>query len=141
MFLARIGFHVHTTLSSLSGQWSNSFRNAAFFFSSTPVRYEPGRRKCGNNSLGHGLSFFFANLLFKLLSVYCFLLFLELSLILTLADFAACQSVIDSQRNVVSFTSTLEENMGCGVVVPGRGFLLNNEVSFCCKNSKLQIQI
>jgi gamma-glutamyltranspeptidase/glutathione hydrolase len=38
-------------------------------------------------------------------------------------------SIIDAERNVVSCTTTIENGMGCGVVVPGRGFLLNNELT------------
>ena len=37
--------------------------------------------------------------------------------------------VVDSQGNVVSMTTTIEENFGSGVVVPNRGFLLNNELT------------
>lgn len=37
--------------------------------------------------------------------------------------------VVDQDRNVVAMTSTIEENFGSGVVVPGRGFLLNNELT------------
>ncbi len=37
-------------------------------------------------------------------------------------------TVADGSGNVVSWTCTIEENMGSGVVVPGRGMLLNNEV-------------
>lgn len=38
-------------------------------------------------------------------------------------------SIIDQHRNVVAVTSTLEAHFGCGVVVPGRGFLLNNQLT------------
>lgn len=38
-------------------------------------------------------------------------------------------SVIDADRNMVSVTSTIELLMGSGVLVPGRGFLLNNELT------------
>jgi gamma-glutamyltranspeptidase/glutathione hydrolase len=38
-------------------------------------------------------------------------------------------SIIDAQRNVVSCTTTIEMGMGSAVVVPGRGFLLNNELT------------
>jgi len=38
-------------------------------------------------------------------------------------------SVVDRQRNVVSITSTLEQHFGSGVIVSGRGFLLNNELT------------
>lgn len=38
-------------------------------------------------------------------------------------------NVKDKDGNVVSFTSTIEGNMGSFVVVPGRGFLLNNEMT------------
>ena len=31
--------------------------------------------------------------------------------------------------NMVSMTTTIENNLGSGVVVPGRGFLLNNELT------------
>lgn len=37
-------------------------------------------------------------------------------------------SVIDAQRNAVSLTYTLEYGYGSGIVVPGGGFLLNNEM-------------
>jgi gamma-glutamyltranspeptidase/glutathione hydrolase len=37
-------------------------------------------------------------------------------------------SVIDGQRNAVSLTYTLEYGYGSGIVVPGAGFLLNNEM-------------
>ena len=37
--------------------------------------------------------------------------------------------VVDALGNVVSMTTTIEENFGSGVVVPGRGFLLNNELT------------
>ena len=37
--------------------------------------------------------------------------------------------VADRFGNVVSMTTTIEENFGSGVVVPGRGFLLNNELT------------
>ena len=37
-------------------------------------------------------------------------------------------SVVDSERNAVSLTYTLEYGYGSGVVVPGAGFLLNNEM-------------
>ena len=38
-------------------------------------------------------------------------------------------SIIDAERNVVSCTTTIEQGMGSAVVVPGRGFLLNNELT------------
>jgi len=38
-------------------------------------------------------------------------------------------SIIDAERNVVSCTTTIEHGMGSAVVVPGRGFLLNNELT------------
>lgn len=37
-------------------------------------------------------------------------------------------SVVDSDRNAVSLTYTLEFGYGSGIVVPGGGFLLNNEM-------------
>jgi gamma-glutamyltranspeptidase/glutathione hydrolase len=37
-------------------------------------------------------------------------------------------SVVDSSRNAVSVTYTLEYGYGSGIVVPGAGFLLNNEM-------------
>jgi gamma-glutamyltranspeptidase/glutathione hydrolase len=37
-------------------------------------------------------------------------------------------SVVDAQRNAVSLTYTLEWGYGSGIVVPGGGFLLNNEM-------------
>ena len=38
-------------------------------------------------------------------------------------------SVIDKDRNMVSVTSTIELLFGSAVLVPGRGFLLNNELT------------
>jgi gamma-glutamyltranspeptidase/glutathione hydrolase len=38
-------------------------------------------------------------------------------------------SIIDADRNVVSCTTTIEHGMGSAVMVPGRGFLLNNELT------------
>ena len=37
-------------------------------------------------------------------------------------------SVVDSRRNAVAMTYTLEYGYGSGIVVPGAGFLLNNEM-------------
>lgn len=37
-------------------------------------------------------------------------------------------SVVDAERNAVSLTYTLEWGYGSGIVVPGGGFLLNNEM-------------
>ncbi|MEE4361823.1 MAG: gamma-glutamyltransferase [Pseudomonadales bacterium] len=37
-------------------------------------------------------------------------------------------SVVDADRNAVSLTYTLEYSYGSGIVVPGGGFLLNNEM-------------
>jgi gamma-glutamyltranspeptidase/glutathione hydrolase len=37
--------------------------------------------------------------------------------------------VVDERRNVVSLTATIEQAFGSGLVVPGRGFLLNNELT------------
>jgi gamma-glutamyltranspeptidase/glutathione hydrolase len=37
-------------------------------------------------------------------------------------------SVVDEARNAVSLTYTLEDNFGSKIVVPGGGFLLNNEM-------------
>jgi gamma-glutamyltranspeptidase/glutathione hydrolase len=37
-------------------------------------------------------------------------------------------SVVDAERNAVSVTYTLEYGYGSGIVVPGAGFLLNNEM-------------
>ena len=37
-------------------------------------------------------------------------------------------SVVDAERNAVALTYTLEESYGSGIVVPGAGFLLNNEM-------------
>ena len=37
-------------------------------------------------------------------------------------------SVVDSKRMAVSLTTTLERGFGCRIVVPGAGFLLNNEM-------------
>mgnify|MGYP001175514488 CR=1 FL=1 len=38
-------------------------------------------------------------------------------------------SIVDVQGNIVSCTTTIEHGMGCGLVVPGAGFLLNNELT------------
>ncbi|MEC8546023.1 MAG: gamma-glutamyltransferase, partial [Pseudomonadota bacterium] len=38
-------------------------------------------------------------------------------------------SIIDEQRNAISFTTTIEANFGSAVVVPGTGMLLNNELT------------
>ncbi|MDE1981456.1 MAG: gamma-glutamyltransferase [Betaproteobacteria bacterium] len=38
-------------------------------------------------------------------------------------------SVVDAQGNVVSCTSTVEDAWGSGILVPGYGFLLNNELT------------
>ena len=37
-------------------------------------------------------------------------------------------SVVDADRNAVSLTTTLEDEYGSKIVVPGGGFLLNNEM-------------
>ena len=37
-------------------------------------------------------------------------------------------SVVDAERNAVSLTTTLEQSYGSKIVVPGAGFLLNNEM-------------
>jgi gamma-glutamyltranspeptidase/glutathione hydrolase len=37
-------------------------------------------------------------------------------------------SVVDAGRNAVALTYTLEQSYGSGIVVPGAGFLLNNEM-------------
>ena len=37
-------------------------------------------------------------------------------------------SVVDAAGNMVSCTYTLNDNYGCGLTVPGAGFLLNNEM-------------
>src|SRR5690606_10144659 len=37
-------------------------------------------------------------------------------------------SVVDAERNAVALTYTLEWSYGSGIVVPGGGFLLNNEL-------------
>lgn len=38
-------------------------------------------------------------------------------------------SIVDADRNVVSCTTTIEYGMGSGLIVPGAGFLLNNELT------------
>jgi gamma-glutamyltranspeptidase/glutathione hydrolase len=38
-------------------------------------------------------------------------------------------SIVDADRNFVACTTTVEGVMGSGVVVPGRGFVLNNELT------------
>ncbi len=37
--------------------------------------------------------------------------------------------IVDKDRNVASITSTIEQHFGSGLLVPGRGFLLNNELT------------
>ncbi len=37
-------------------------------------------------------------------------------------------SVVDAERNAVSLTTTIEQSYGSKIVVPGAGFLLNNEM-------------
>jgi gamma-glutamyltranspeptidase/glutathione hydrolase len=37
-------------------------------------------------------------------------------------------SVVDGDRNAVALTTTIEESYGSGIVAPGTGFLLNNEM-------------
>ncbi|WP_328647593.1 gamma-glutamyltransferase [Amycolatopsis sp. NBC_00348] len=37
--------------------------------------------------------------------------------------------VTDKQGNVVSYTNTIEQQAGSGITVPGRGFVLNNELT------------
>jgi len=37
-------------------------------------------------------------------------------------------SVVDREGNAVSLTTTLNASFGCGILVPGAGFLLNNEL-------------
>jgi len=38
-------------------------------------------------------------------------------------------TVVDGERNMIAVTSTLEQHFGSGLTVPGRGFLLNNELT------------
>lgn len=38
-------------------------------------------------------------------------------------------SIVDEQGNIASFTTTIEYLFGCGMVVPGYGFVLNNELT------------
>ncbi|HNV85881.1 MAG TPA: gamma-glutamyltransferase [Candidatus Omnitrophota bacterium] len=38
-------------------------------------------------------------------------------------------SIIDEEGNVLSMTTTIEHIFGCAMVVPGRGFVLNNELT------------
>lgn len=38
-------------------------------------------------------------------------------------------SIVDAAGNAVSFTTTIEHMFGSGLMVPGRGFLLNNELT------------
>jgi gamma-glutamyltranspeptidase/glutathione hydrolase len=38
-------------------------------------------------------------------------------------------SVVDKHGNVVSYTTTIENTWGTGIIVPGYGFLLNNELT------------
>lgn len=37
--------------------------------------------------------------------------------------------MVDRDRNVASVTTTIEQHFESGLVVPGRGFLLNNELT------------
>jgi gamma-glutamyltranspeptidase/glutathione hydrolase len=38
-------------------------------------------------------------------------------------------SIVDPYGNVLALTTTIEHGMGCGLVVPGGGFLLNNQLT------------
>ena len=38
-------------------------------------------------------------------------------------------TVVDGEGNIVEYTLTIEQTGGSGIVVPGRGFLLNNELT------------
>ncbi|MBU3759969.1 MAG: gamma-glutamyltransferase [Candidatus Omnitrophica bacterium] len=38
-------------------------------------------------------------------------------------------SIADADGNLVAFTTTIEHLFGCGMIVPGRGFFLNNELT------------
>lgn len=38
-------------------------------------------------------------------------------------------SIVDAEGNMVAFTTTIEEMFGSGMMVPGRGFFLNNELT------------
>lgn len=38
-------------------------------------------------------------------------------------------SIVDKERNLVAVTSTLEQHFGAAITVPGRGFLLNNQLT------------
>jgi len=38
-------------------------------------------------------------------------------------------SIVDNRGNMVAFTTTIEHMFGSGIVVPGRGFFLNNELT------------
>ncbi|MCZ6842356.1 MAG: gamma-glutamyltransferase [SAR324 cluster bacterium] len=38
-------------------------------------------------------------------------------------------SVVDEARNMVALTSSVEQAFGSGIIVPGRGFLLNNQLT------------
>ncbi|WP_247729277.1 gamma-glutamyltransferase family protein [Halovivax limisalsi] len=38
-------------------------------------------------------------------------------------------TIADAEGNVVSWTSTIEQFFGSGIMVPGRGFMLNNELT------------
>jgi len=38
-------------------------------------------------------------------------------------------TVVDADRNIISFTGTIEQHFGSGITVPGRGFLLNNQLT------------
>lgn len=38
-------------------------------------------------------------------------------------------SVVDKWGNMVSYTTTIEQVFGSGIMVPGYGFMLNNEMT------------
>lgn len=38
-------------------------------------------------------------------------------------------TVVDRHRNLIAITSTIEQHFGSGITVPGRGFLLNNQLT------------
>ena len=47
----------------------------------------------------------------------------------TESDSTTHLSVVDEERNAVALTASIEQAFGSGMVVPGRGFLLNNELT------------
>lgn len=45
------------------------------------------------------------------------------------SNYTSHMSIVDERGNIVSFTTTIEDIFGCAMMVPGRGFFLNNELT------------